>query len=283
MILQLLYLNCPRKYIVEISRGSILYKLSMKLELHNAGLKLDGRWIVRDITLALGSGRLLALAGPNGSGKSTLLRLLGGLWRTSVGAALLDGQPLDRLPRRRVARSLAYTPQDTHLDFAFTVREVVAMGRHAHLGRFQAEGDQDRAAVREALRRADVAHLAERFVTELSGGERQRVLIARSLATEAPIILLDEPTASLDIAHALAVLELCRALTGEGKAIAIALHELNLAARFADDVALLNDGRLVAHGPAATVLLPETIGAVFGVQAVPATTATGQRAFVFNR
>lgn len=255
----------------------------MKLELHNAGLAIDGRWIVRDVSLELRSGKLLALTGPNGSGKSTLLRLLGGLWRTSQGAALLDGRKLGTLPRRRLARSLAYTPQDTHLDFAFTVREVVAMGRHAHLGRFQAEGDQDRQAVREALRRADIAHLAQRFVTELSGGERQRVLIARSLATAAPIILLDEPTASLDIRHALDVLELCRALVRDGNAIALALHDLNLAARFADDVALLNEGRLVAHGPAGTVLRPEIISEVFGVQALPAITETGQRAFVFNR
>jgi iron complex transport system ATP-binding protein len=254
----------------------------MKLALHNAGIELDGRWIVREVTLELCSGKLLALIGPNGSGKSTLLRLLGGLWRLSEGAALLNDQKLNTLPRRTLARSIAYTPQDTHLDFAFTAREVVAMGRHAHLGRFQWEGQRDRAAVDEALTRADVAHLAERFVTELSGGERQRILIARSLATEAPIILLDEPTASLDIAHALDVLELCRALVREGKAIAIALHDLNLAARFADDVALLNQGRIVAHGPASSVLLPETIGTVFGVQVTQAT-VSGQQFFLFHR
>lgn len=253
----------------------------MKLELHNAGIKIAGRWIVRDVSLELGGGKLLALIGPNGSGKSTLLRLLGGLWQPSEGAALLAGQKLSTLPRRAIARSIAYTPQDTHLDFAFTVREVVAMGRHAHLGRFQLEGDRDRAAVNESLRRADVAHLSERFVTELSGGERQRVLIARSLATEAPIILLDEPTASLDIAHALDVLGLCRALVREGKAIAIALHDLNLAVRFADDVALLNQGRIIAHGPASSVLLPEIIGAVFGVQVTQAT-ASGQQFFLFH-
>lgn len=255
----------------------------MKLELSQAGLKLDGRWIVRELSLTLGGGKLLVLAGPNGSGKSTLLRLLGGLWQPSAGAALLDGQNLKTLPRRTLARSLAYTPQDTHLDFAFTVREVVAMGRHAHLGRFQLEGDRDRAAIHEALRRADVTHLAERFVTELSGGERQRVLIARSLATEAPIILLDEPTANLDIAHALDVLELCRDLTREGKAIALALHDLNLAARFADEVALLNFGQLVAHGPTAEVLEPANISAVFGVNVAPVRAENGAPLFVFTR
>lgn len=255
----------------------------MKLELHNAGLSLAGRWIVREVSLALTSGQLLVLAGPNGSGKSTLLRLLGGLWQPSAGRVQLDGQTLAKLPRRQLARQLAYTPQDTHLDFDFTVREVVAMGRHAHLGRFQLEGERDRAAIAAALQRADVTHLAERFVTELSGGERQRVLIARSLATEAPLILLDEPTANLDIAHALDVLALCRDLTREGKAIALALHDLNLALRFADAVALLNQGRLVASGPTATVLEPATIRAVFGVTTFLATTEAGGQQFVFEK
>lgn len=255
----------------------------MKLELQNAGLKLDGRWIVRDLSLELRGGKLLALIGPNGSGKSTLLRLLGGLWRTTEGAVLLDDNQLNHLPRRSIARGIAYTPQDTHLDFAFTVREVVAMGRHAHLSRFQSEGEADRAAVSEAMRRADVARLSERFVTELSGGERQRVLIARSLATEAPIILLDEPTANLDIAHALDVLELCRSLARESKAIAVALHDLNLAARFADDIAMLNHGRIVAHGPASSVLSPELIREVFGVKATRATAESGRQVLLFHR
>lgn len=255
----------------------------MKLELHNAGIRPGTRWIVRHASIELRGGRLLALIGPNGSGKSTLLRLLGGLWRPDEGQATLDGKDLNSLPRRSIARRIAYTPQDTHLDFAFTVREVVSMGRHPHLGRFEPEGEADRAAVLEALRRADVTHLSERLVTELSGGERQRVLIARSLATEAPIILLDEPTANLDIAHALDVLELCRDLAREGKAIAVALHDLNLASRFADDVALLDQGRIVAQGPASTVLLPEIIGQTFGVSVTTTGADSGRQLFIFYR
>jgi iron complex transport system ATP-binding protein len=255
----------------------------MKLELQNAGLQFDGRWIVRGLSLALRSGTLLALIGPNGSGKSTMLRLLGGLWRTSEGAALLDGKNLNEFSRRALARCIAYTPQDTHLDFAFSVREVVMMGRHAHLGRFQPEGDRDRAAVQEAMQRADVAELAERVVTELSGGERQRVLIARSLATEAPIILLDEPTANLDIAHALDVLALCRALVQAGKAIAIALHDLNHAARFADEVALLHHGSLMAAGSVEDVLLPAAIGEIFSVSVSRVAADTGTNVFLFDR
>ncbi len=255
----------------------------MRLETDNAGINIDGRWLLRHASLELRDGGLLALVGPNGSGKSTLLRLLGGLWKASEGAVTLDGRELKSLPRREIARRIAYTPQETRLDFAFTVREVVAMGRHPHLGRFEIERERDRAAVSDAMRRVDVAHLAERFVTELSGGERQRVLLARSLATEAQILLLDEPTASLDIGHALDVLGMLRELAGEGKAIALAIHDLNLAARFADRVALLDSGRLVACGVADEVLRMESFNRVFGVSANRLFTDDGKPVFVFHR
>jgi iron complex transport system ATP-binding protein len=255
----------------------------MRLELDNAGININGRWLTRHMSFELRGGDLLALVGPNGSGKSTLLRLLGGLWKISEGAVTLDGRTLESLPRRAIARRVAYTPQDTHLDFAFTVREVVMMGRHPHIGRFEIERESDRFAAHEAMLRADVAHLADRFVTELSGGERQRVLLARSLATEAPILLLDEPTASLDIAHALDVLSLCRELAEEGKAIAMAIHDLNLAARFADRVALLDCGRLVACGVVDEVLQAESLNRVFGVSADRIYTGAGKPVFVFYR
>jgi len=259
------------------------HRLLMRLELDDAGINIDGRWLIRHASLELRGGGLLALVGPNGSGKSTLLRLLGGLWKADEGAVTLDGRAMKSLPRRAIARAVAYTPQDTRLDFAFTVREVVMMGRHPHLGRFEVERESDRAAVNEAMRRADVAQLADRFVTELSGGERQRALLARSLATEAPILLLDEPTASLDIAHALDVLSLCRELAEDGKAIALAIHDLNLAARFADRVALLDKGRLIACGGADEVLRVESLNHVFGVSADRLFTGDGKPVFVFHR
>lgn len=255
----------------------------MKLELRGAGKRLSGRWALRGVSLELNGGCLLALLGPNGSGKSTALRLLGGLWPPDEGAVWLDGRNLAQLSRRTIARRIAYTPQDTHLDFAFTVHEIVLTGRHPHLGRFQPEGERDRAAVDQAMRRADVAHLADRLVNELSGGERQRVLIARSLATEAPILLLDEPASGLDIAHALDLLALCRALAREGKAVVAALHDLNHAARFADEIVLLHGGAVAARGAAATTLSPETIGEVFGVRASRAATDAGEHVFLFER
>jgi iron complex transport system ATP-binding protein len=255
----------------------------MRLELDNAGINIDGRWLLRHASLELRGGGLLALVGPNGTGKSTLLRLLGGLWKAGEGAVALDGRDLKSLPRRAIARAIAYTPQDTRLDFAFAVREVVMMGRNPHLGRFEIERESDHAAVDEAMRRADVTQLADRFVTELSGGESQRVLLARSLATEAPILLLDEPTASLDIAHALDVLNLCRELAEEGKSIAVAIHDMNLAARFADRVALLDEGRLIACGDAHEVLRAESLNRVFGVSTDRLFTNDGKPVFVFHR
>ncbi|MGH9914132.1 MAG: ABC transporter ATP-binding protein, partial [Pyrinomonadaceae bacterium] len=181
-----------------------------RLSLVEVGLEIDNRWLVHDVSLDLQPNRLIAFVGPNGAGKTTLLRILAGLITPSKGRALLDDIDLDTFRRRDLARHIAFMPQDTHIDFAFTVSELVAMGRHAHLGRFERLTTGDHRAITEAMKRADVIALSNRFVTELSAGERQRVLIARSLATEADIILLDEPVANLDISHALDVLELCR-------------------------------------------------------------------------
>ena len=255
----------------------------MTLELRDAGIKVDERWLVRGASLSLRPGHLTALVGPNGSGKTTLLRLLGGLWRPTEGNALLDGNDLQTIRRREIARRVAFTPQDTHLSFAFTVRDVVTMGRHPHLGRFERESERDRRAVEAAIRRADVAHLNDRLITELSGGERQRVLIARSLATEADTILLDEPTANLDIAHALDVLDLCRKLVDEGKAVALAIHDLNLAARYATEIVLVNEGTVITAGPHEEVLSDSAIREVFGVQTERAVGPAGGTAFLFHR
>ncbi|HVG20613.1 MAG TPA: ABC transporter ATP-binding protein [Blastocatellia bacterium] len=253
------------------------------MQLQAAGVEIDGRWLVEGASLDLQPGCLTVLVGLNGSGKTTLLRLLAGLWSPSKGKVVLNGREISSIPRRELARHVSYVPQDTHLGFAFTVRDVVMMGRHPHLGRFEREREQDRRSVEEAMRRADVVGLADRLVTEISGGERQRVIIARSLATEASAILLDEPTANLDIAHVLDVLNLCRRLAGEGKVIVIATHDLNAAARYADQIVLLQSGRIVASGAPSDVITDSAIREIFGVQIERAVSAKGESAYLFRR
>ena len=255
----------------------------MKIRLDRAGIRIDRHWLVRDVSLEVAPNRITALVGPNGSGKSTVLRLLGGLWRPSEGRVSVDGSDMADLRRRDLARRIAFVPQNPRIDVPFTVRHVVSMGRHPHLGRFESPRSRDLEAVEEALARADVMQLADRRVTELSGGEFQRVVIARSLATEAEAILLDEPTSNLDLDHSLETLELLRQLAADGKAVAVALHDLNAVARWADHAALLHRGRLRAHGPAVHVLSDELLVPVFDVDIERLQSSRGVPGLVFHR
>jgi iron complex transport system ATP-binding protein len=252
------------------------------LEASLVAVQRGGRSILERIDLRIGPGELLAIVGPNGSGKSTLLRALAGIWPISAGSILLDRRPIGSLSRREIARRIALLPQDGRLDFAFTVEEVVAMGRYPHRGRFQREGRADRAAIETALERCDVSALRDRFVNTLSGGERQRVLIARSLAVEPDFVLLDEPTASLDVEHAMGILDLCRKLVSAGRSVALATHDLNAVARYASRVALIESGRIEHCGERERVLLPETLERVFGVRAETLSTAGGEPVYVFH-
>ncbi len=254
----------------------------MTVQLADAGVQIGGQWLVRGVSLSVEPGQVTALVGPNGSGKSTLLRLLAGIWRPSEGTALLNGEAIAGMNRRAAARSITLVPQNPHIDIPFTVREVVSMGRYPHLGRFDAPGSHDFDATQAALVRADVAHLANRRVNELSGGEFQRVVIARSLATESDVILLDEPTAGLDLNHSLETLEMLHQLAEAGAAIAIALHDLNAASRWADVTALLQDGQLVACGRTSEVLTDERVSPVFGVEIERLRAATGTPVLVFR-
>jgi iron complex transport system ATP-binding protein len=246
-------------------------------------LRRQERTILDGISLSLVPGEFCALIGPNGSGKSTLLRLLAGLWVAQEGAVMLDGVRVDRVQRMELARRVSLVPQDTRIDFGYTVEEIVATGRYPHRGRFDRETATDRRSVDEAMRRCDVAHLRRRFVTTLSGGERQRVLIARSLATDAQYLLLDEPTANLDVEHSIGVLDLCRSLADSGRAIVLATHDLTAAASWTHSVAVVSAGRLVANGPCDEVLTPGVVEQVFGVQAELLRTGSGTPVFSFQR
>jgi iron complex transport system ATP-binding protein len=252
------------------------------LEASSVAVRRGGRSILEHVDLRLGSGELLAIAGPNGSGKSTLLRALAGIWPISAGSILLDQRPIGSLSRREIARRIAFLPQDGRLDFAFTVEEVVAMGRYPHRGRFQRAGRADHAAIETALECCDVSALRHRFINTLSGGEHQRVLIARSLAVQPDFVLLDEPTANLDIEHAMGILDLCRKLAGAGKSVALATHDLNAVARYASRVALIESGHIAHCGERDRVLLPETLERVFGVRAETLSTAGGEAVYVFH-
>lgn len=255
----------------------------MSLRLDGASLRIGPRHLVRDITFEVAPARITALVGPNGAGKSTVLRLMAGLWRPTAGSVTLEGTGLSRLPRRHLAQRVSFVPQETRIDVPFTVQELVMMGRHPHLGRFDAPGPADAAAVEAAMARADVAHLAERRVTELSGGERRRAVIARSLATGSNVILLDEPTANLDIDHVIETLTLLRELAVSGATIALALHDLNVVARWADAVAVLHDGRLHAVGPPGQVLADDLVASVFGVRVERLAAGDGRSTLVFHR
>ncbi|MCC6580512.1 MAG: ABC transporter ATP-binding protein [Phycisphaeraceae bacterium] len=254
-----------------------------QLALEHAGIHMASRWLLREVSLTLRQGAITALVGPNGSGKSTAIRLLCGLWHPTEGRVLLDGQPLSHYAPRQRASRIALVLQQVNLQFSFTVREMVAMGRYPHERRLRATTDRDRRIINDALDKADVTDLADRDVTKLSGGERQRVLLARCLATEADIVLLDEPTSSLDLAHAMDVLSLCRKLADAGRAVGIALHDVSAAARHADDVLILKRGQVVAQGPAMDTLTPARIEDVFGVRTELLHTADGEPVFAFHR
>jgi iron complex transport system ATP-binding protein len=221
------------------------------------------------VSLSIGRGELVGVVGPNGSGKTTLLRLLGGLSSPSGGSLRFLGDDMARIPRRDLARELAMVHQGEAAFFPFSVREIVAMGRFPWLGWSDVLGQRDLVAVDGALRLADLEGLSGRSLAALSGGERQRVYLARALAQEAPVLLLDEPVAHLDVSHAIAVLELVGRLhAAEGRTVVASIHDLDLAARFFPRLILLDHGRILAQGPPSAVLSGPNVRRVFGVESM---------------
>jgi len=226
----------------------------------------EGSQVLRGVSASFAPGRLSAILGPNGTGKTTLLKLLSGAYKPERGAVTLDGQSVSAMSERRRARHIAVVSQRSHVDFAFTVTDVVLMGRQPYLSRYATESEQDIAFAREAMALTATEHLADRQVTELSGGEWQRVIIARALCQRTPVMLLDEPVSSLDIRYQLEVLSLVRRLVkDQGVTAVCVLHDINLAAHYADDIILMHGGQVYQSGAPRDVLTREAMGEVYSV------------------
>lgn len=218
---------------------------------------------VEAVTLEVPERAFTAVLGPNGSGKSTLLRLLLGVARPDAGEVYFEGRAVADWPRAELARGIGVVPQQEEMPFPLSVRELVAMGRYPHLGPWRAEGAADRAAISAALARCDVDGLATRPVSTLSGGERQRARVARALAQQPRALALDEPTMALDIRHEMAIFELLRELVRDGVTVLVVTHNLNLAARYADHLVLLDGGRVAAAGAREEVFRRELLERVY--------------------
>ncbi len=240
------------------------------LEAVEVSVEIDRKAILDRVSFNAPTGELTALVGPNGAGKSTLLHAISGVSAGKVaGQVLFEGEDLLRMPRRRRAQRVALVEQESHTELALSVREAVSLGRIPHLGAFGAETEEDRSVVLRSVAAAGLSasEFESREITGLSGGERQRVLLAKALAQEPELLLLDEPTNHLDIAAQLSVLALLRKLSDSGITSVAAIHDLGLAAAYADRVVVLASGKVVASGPVESTLTPELIAEVFKVRA----------------
>ena len=221
-----------------------------------------------DVSLTIQHGSLTGLLGPNGCGKTTLLALMAGALRPRTGAITLGGRAIDGISRRELARQIAVVPQETHPAFDYSVLEMVLMGRHPYLGAFELEGPDDIALAYDSMSATGTAHLADRPYMTLSGGEKQRVVIASALAQAPNVLLLDEPTASLDLAYQMEIASLLQRLNRDrGVSMVLATHDLNLAASLCDSLVLVRSGRVLAHGPTRDVLTAPMIRQLYDVDA----------------
>ena len=236
------------------------------LQADDLSFQVEAKSLLERVNLHADCGQLVGVIGPNGAGKSTLLRAMAGVLRPDEGGVWLEGADLASLSAREVAAKLALVPQLAPYAHGFTVRELVLMGRYPHLGRFEIEGPADDRIARDAMRLTQTEEFEARTLDTLSGGERQRVFVSRALAQQPRVLLLDEPTANLDVLHKLRVLDLVRRLVDEGLTAVAAIHDLGLAARYCDRLILLSTGRVLAEGTPEEVLLPEIIESAFGVE-----------------
>ncbi len=248
----------------------------------SAALAFDGIWlqlgtrsVLRGADLELSQGELVGLIGANGAGKTTLLRVGTRVLRADAGRVHVGGVAIEQLSRRALARALAIVPQDTQIPFPFRVGELVLMGRSPHLGLLGFEGRADVDRARDAMERVGISELADRTVFDLSGGERQLVMVARALTQDPSVLLMDEPTAFLDLRHRIDVLRVVRDFVSRGRSAIVVSHDLNLAARYCDRIALLTAGRVRALGPPAEVLTAALLEEAYGIEVHVATAPDG--------
>ena len=240
----------------------------MRLKIDGVQFYYEARKVLDEISFEAGEGEFIGLIGPNGSGKTTLLKIIDGILKPRIGSVYLDFKRISELDPKELARELAMVPQTADLSFDLKVFDVVMMGRYPYLGKLSFEGEVDEEKVRFWMKLTNTLHLAERSIKEISGGERQRVLIARALAQEPRILLLDEPTSNLDVCYQIEIMNLLKELVEKlGLTIICAIHDLNLAARYSDKIILINGGRIKGIGRPIEVLTKENLRDVFKIEA----------------
>ncbi len=239
--------------------------MAFSVEIKNLSYAYEDLQVLEDLSFSVNKGEFFVVIGPNGSGKTTLVKLIAGLLRPKRSEVRIMGEDIRSYGRKSLARQIAFVPQNVPLDFPFTVSDVVLFGRAPHLGTFGLESENDIKLADQAMAFTEVDHLARRRMDQLSGGERQRVFIARAICQEPEIIILDEPTAALDIAHQMRIMDLMEKMKQEKSITAIMVsHDINLAAMYADTLLLLKNGRLFKWGPPDEILSYETLEPVYG-------------------
>jgi len=240
----------------------------VSFDIENITFAYPGKRVIDGLSMRIVPGRFYGIVGPNGCGKSTLLDLMAKHQRPASGSIRLNGKELSDFSKRRLSSEIALVPQNFYINFPFTAKEVIMMGRYPHISRFSRPSAGDAQVVADIMEKTGTDRFAERYITELSGGERQRVVIARALAQDTPFLFLDEATSNLDINHALTLLNIAKqGIERNGKTVVAVMQDINLAALFCDELIFMTRGRVTACGPIDDILTPDTIRSVFGVDA----------------
>lgn len=241
----------------------------LAIQVNNLDFEYGNKKVLKDISLNIEKGKFISIIGPNGSGKSTLLKNINRIFMPKAGNIQIEDMNIKKMKTKELAKKVALVPQDTIIDYEFTVEDIVLMGRHPFKGRFQKENEDDYRIVQNALEQTNTIHLKDRIITEISGGERQRVIIAKALAQNPSIILLDEPTSHLDINHQIEILNLLRKLNKEnGTTIVLVIHDINLAARYSDEIVMLNEGKILGIGKPEEVITNINIERAYDIKVV---------------